>query len=325
MIQGPAFLLLILGPAAALAQNAGINPTALVKPKEFSLAMREGLRFDPPRLEAKPGQEIIITLENADSTHQQHNFVVVRPESRGKVAQAALTLGEKALELAFVPPMPEVLAASPLLDAEKSAAVRLRLPDEPGIYPYLCTFPGHSAVMFGAIYSGIKMPPLNKDPNIPAYASQSGLAGGGKRPFVQRMFLPDAGPAAIAVALPGTQNYCWDAGQCRLRYVWDGVFIDAGAHWAGKGADRAEVPAQPWWRADEMENAARYAWPAMPVGTPQFLGYRATLNGPIFRYRIRGTEITEAITAPAGKSGLLFTIATADGPKGTFILERKQP
>ena len=325
MTRFSAFFFLTLLPATALAQSPKVKPPGTVKPKEISLAMREGLRFDPPRFEAKPGQEIIIRLENADSTHQPHNFVIVRSESRDKVAQAALTLGEKALEMAFVPPLPDVLASSPLVDAEKSATVRWRLPDEPGIYPYVCTFPGHSAVMFGAIYSGIKMPPLNKDPNIPAYASQSGLAGGGKRPFVQRMFLPDVGPAAIAVALPGNQNYCWDAGQCRLRYVWEGAFIDAGAHWAGKGANLGELPAKPWWQAGEMENPARQAWPAMPMGTPQFLGYRTTREGPVFRYRIEGTEITETISAPAGKDRLILTVATAEGEKGNHTLERKQP
>ena len=321
----PAAFLLVLLPMAASAQSPAAEPIPAVKPREFSVTMREGLRFDPPRLEARPGQEILIRLENADSTHQQHNFVVVRPQSRDKVPQAALALGDKALELAFVPALPEVLASSPLLDAEKSAVVRFRLPDAPGIYPYVCTFPGHAVVMYGAIYSGIPMPPLNKDPNIPAYASQSGLAGAGKRPFVQRMFLPEAGPAAIAVALPGTWNFCWDAGQCRLRYAWEGAFIDAGAHWAGKGADPVELPGTPWWRAGELENPALQAWAGLPDGKPQFLGYRTTPEGPVFRYRIGSTEITETISVPAGQSALTLTVATAEGKKGALVLERKQP
>lgn len=321
----PAAFLLLLLPMAASAQSPAAETIPAVKPREFSVTMREGLRFDPPRLEARPGQELLIRLENADSTHQQHNFVVVRPESRDKVAQAALTLGDKALELAFVPALPEVLASSPLLDAEKSTVVRFRLPDAPGIYPYVCTFPGHAVVMYGAIYSGIPLPPLNKDPNLPAYASQSGLAGAGRRPFVQRMFLPEAGPAAIAVALPGTWNFCWDAGQCRLRYAWEGAFIDAGAHWAGKGADPAELPGTPWWRAGELENPARQAWAGLPTGTPQFLGYRTTPEGPVFRYRIGSTEITETISVPAGQSSLTLIVSTADGKKGTLVLEKKQP
>ena len=45
-------------------------------------------------------------------------------------------------------------------------------------------------------------------------------------PVVYRTFMPGASPAAFAVALPGNQFYCWDAGECRLRYVWTkGGFI----------------------------------------------------------------------------------------------------
>ena len=47
-----------------------------------------------------------------------------------------------------------------------------------------------------------------------------------RRPQVQRIFLPDASPAAIAVALPGDLSFCFDASECRLRYVWKGGFID---------------------------------------------------------------------------------------------------
>lgn len=324
MFRTSLFLLLALIPGTAPAQSAA-NPPAALKPKGVTIAMRDGLRFDPPRFEAKPGQELIIRLNNADSTHQQHNFVIVRPGSRDAVTAAALTLGEKAIELAFVPPLPEVLASSPLLDPEKSAEVRWRLPVEPGIYPYVCTFPGHGAVMFGAIYSGVPVPDVKKDPNLPAYVSQSGLAGGGKRPFVQRVFLPDSGPASLAVALPGMQNFCWDAGSCRLRYAWEGAFIDAGSHWVGKGAERAAIPLKPWWTAGAEENPARLAWPQMPAGDPQFLGYRSTPAGPVFRYRIGSSEITETISALPGKTGLTLSVATAAGPRGQTTIQFRQP
>src|SRR5687767_5561030 len=47
-----------------------------------------------------------------------------------------------------------------------------------------------------------------------------------RRPQVLRIFMPDASPAAIAVALPGDLSFCFDASECRLRYVWKGGFID---------------------------------------------------------------------------------------------------
>ena len=59
----------------------------------------------------------------------------------------------------------------------------------------------------------------------------------------------EAAPAAVAVALAGSQNVCWDAGECRLRYAWQGAFIDASANWAGNGNKLAALSATPWWQA----------------------------------------------------------------------------
>ena len=47
-----------------------------------------------------------------------------------------------------------------------------------------------------------------------------------RRPLIQRIFMPEAGPAAIAVAVNDELHFCWDAGECRLRYIWKGDFID---------------------------------------------------------------------------------------------------
>jgi hypothetical protein len=63
--------------------------------------------------------------------------------------------------------------------------------------------------------------------------------------MMYRMFMPGASPAAIAVALPGQDSLCWDAGQCRFRYAWSGGFVDnqvlleGQRQWAGEtaGAD----------------------------------------------------------------------------------------
>ena len=84
--------------------------------------------------------------------------------------------------------------------------------------------------MYGALYVDSEFPErLIDDPNVPqivreALAENSAADAKAERPNVVRAFLPDAGPAAIAVALPGDQNFCWDAGNCRLRYLWSGEF-----------------------------------------------------------------------------------------------------
>jgi mono/diheme cytochrome c family protein len=70
-------------------------------------------------------------------------------------------------------------------------------------------------------------------------------------PVVYRTFMPGASPAAIAVALPGGQFYCWDAGESRLRYVWTkGGFIrNNKRHWSSNGKPVADYFGQPYYTA----------------------------------------------------------------------------
>ena len=51
--------------------------------------------------------------------------------------------------------------------------------------------------------------------------------------------MPGAGPAAIAVSLPNDLSYCWDAGSCRLRYAWQGEFLDPDGYFNKKAEKRS--------------------------------------------------------------------------------------
>lgn len=286
------------------------------KARTVKMTMRDGLRFEPPRFEAKPGEEILLEIENGDSTDLTHNFLLLRPGTRDTIVQAALALAEKGPAVDFVPPGADVLVRSPLLAAEGSAKIKFTVPTTPGVYPYVCTFPGHGMIMYGALYAGVTPLPLEKDPNLPPTAVQTIVAGGGRRPFAQRIFMPDAGPAAIAVALVGSQNVCWDAGQCRLRYAWQGGFIDASENWAGNGKVLPVVPTKPWWRAPKDDFPLRFGTPDSAAPGVKFLGYAATPAGPIFRYRAGETEVFEQVLPAAGRPGIAvrLQIPRAKGP-----------
>jgi hypothetical protein len=157
------------------------------------------------------------------------------------------------------------------------------------------------------------MPPLTKDPNIPQLAIQAAIPGGGQRPYVQREFLPNTGPASLAVALPGEENFCWDCGQCRLRYIWRGTFIDASANWHGNGRDLAVVPSDPWWVAEENGYPLSVGGEHAPV---KFLGYKLEDGIPEFHYRVGSQEVFEKITPLPGNSGIAeqFRIPHATKP-----------
>ena len=105
------------------------------------------------------------------------------------------------------------------------------------------------------------------------------------RPQVQRIFMPNAGPAAIAVALDETVSLCWDAGESRLRYAWTGGFIDGFPYWNKNGSSLAKIV-----------GTVRYVENDSPFPGDEkakFLGYKMEAGLPIFQYRIGATAITE--------------------------------
>lgn len=133
------------------------------------------------------------------------------------------------------------------------------------------------------------------------------------RPRVQRIFMPGAGPAAIAVALPGKFSYCWDAGTCHLRYVWHGDFIDPMPVWRGKGDGRAEVKGEILLRARARNP---FAAAAGVNSEPQFLGYRLARGLPEFEYalgRLRVRERLEPLPAAYGIAQS-FSVTGLDAP-----------
>lgn len=141
-----------------------------------------------------------------------------------------------------------------------------------------------------------------------------------RRPLVQRIFMPDAGPAAIAVATNDDWHYCWDAGSCRLRYVWKGDFIDGWPVWRGNGDAFAKV------RGQVLLREARTPIPVASDVKARFLGYRMKGGLPTMRYRLGDVQVTERITPLAGGDGLQrsFTLRGArDGWKFTLTAAAK--
>ncbi len=304
--------------AAQKSAPAAAKPAAVKKPKIVSLRMEEGLRFDPPRMEALPGDVLQFELENVDPSHQPHNLVIVAPGQVQEIVKVSMDMGDTGPNKGFIPEHASVLASSKkVVDPEGKVRVLFTVPKEPGVYGYVCTVPGHGVVMYGALYVGTPMPPLAKDTNIPQLTLEKGLAGGGRRPFVQRFFLPDSGPASIAVALPGTQNYCFDAGNCRLRYVWSGPFLDGSRYWRGNGKENGELGDVPWWTSTKFPLSFGDKGAEKE---PKFLGYALHDGVPEFQYRIGKHEVFQSVKSSGAGLELHFRVEGAKG-KVTFLTD----
>ena len=250
---------------------------------------------------------------------------------------------QASVENAYVPKIPQVLASTPLVERGESFILRFTAPTDAGAYPYVCTFPGHGYVMYGVMYVGQEMPSLASDENVPpaqrsgqdlplaaAGAAPGGAgpggppagAGGGRRaaapdppgpplsygttfPAVSRTFMPESGPASIAVGFEDGQAFNFDAGGGFLRYAWSGGFVDNWPHWRGNGNAYATINGEIYYRNGggvPLRIGTRET-----AGDVEFKGYRLDDEDvPEFRYSLDGAEVRERITSRPG-GGLIRT------------------
>jgi putative heme-binding domain-containing protein len=108
--------------------------------------------FAKERIAVKAGKPVEIVFENTDL--MPHNFVVTQPgalEEIGNLAEAQAT-EPGAMERHYVPPSKKVLLASRMLQPRDVQKLSFTAPTKPGVYPYVCTYPGHWRRMYGAMY-----------------------------------------------------------------------------------------------------------------------------------------------------------------------------
>jgi azurin len=318
-------MLPLLSLLTVLAAPAAPPPAAAADTVQVEISAVPGLRFGTVRFEAAPGAPVKVVFRNADSqADMAHNVVFMRPGTREKVVQAAL---QATAQQQYVPSIPEVLFHTPLVEQGETFTLTFTAPTAPGVYPYACTFPGHGFVMYGAMYVGTPMPPLATDENVPAAQRVARGPRGPRRddsnvihqavsygttlPAVSRTFLPESGPASIAVALPGGQSYNFDAGVSYLRYAWSGGFVDNFPHWRGNGNAYAEVIGQVWYRSKAYFPWRVGASDSLPEA--RFKGYRLVDGGyPEFHYTVGGADVRELVKPRAGGPGIVrnFEITT---------------
>ena len=110
-----------------------------------------GLQFNTKELTATAGEAIALRLSNKDA--MPHNLVVVRPGAMQKIGELSMKMlaDPKAADKHYVPDEPEIVAFTHVIGPESVHTTHFRVPDEPGDYPFLCTFPGHWMTMNGVL------------------------------------------------------------------------------------------------------------------------------------------------------------------------------
>lgn len=293
-----------------------------VSGRPITIRAIEGLQFDPPRAKMDPGQAVLFRFLNRDPSDQPHNLVIIKSGSLGDIQKASMQIDAAAVARGYIPEHEAVLASTKLLTADQSEEFVFVAPEEPGVYHYVCTYPGHSLVMYGALYVGEKYGSIEKDENIPQFAREriqrlDAAKNEVTRPAVRRLFMKDVGPAAIAVALDDEMNYCWDAGNCRLRQAWTGDFLDEGDMSRSNGNRQASIQGEPFWdgSGDEVTYTIKVDDPTVK---PDFKGYRLIEGQPEFRYLMGELEVTEFVTSTPDGIVNQMTISNATSPVNVY-------
>ena len=114
--------------------------------------LTDQMLFDKDRMVVQAGKPVEVVFENDDV--MPHNFVVLKPGTLEAVGTAneAAAADPATIARGYVPNSPNVLAASHLLQPRNVERIDFTAPVQPGVYPYVCTYPGHWRRMYGALY-----------------------------------------------------------------------------------------------------------------------------------------------------------------------------
>ncbi|MFB6272931.1 MAG: plastocyanin/azurin family copper-binding protein [Salinibacter sp.] len=117
--------------------------------RTITIGTKPGLRYDKTEIQVEPGTRVKLVFQNTDDL--MHNVLIVRPGTLESVAKAAQDMGLKGPEQDYVPQSENVLFHTSLLEPETTESIYFTAPNEPGGYPYVCTFPGHWRTMQGTL------------------------------------------------------------------------------------------------------------------------------------------------------------------------------
>jgi putative heme-binding domain-containing protein len=146
--------------ADALVERLPVDRTRLLRKELSSLGVRimrigtvlEQMRYDVDRLVMEAGKPVEIVFENGDM--MPHNLVIAQPgalEEIGLLAEATATQANASTRQ-YVPASNKILLSSQLLQPREVQRLSFTAPSQPGVYPYVCTYPGHWRRMYGALY-----------------------------------------------------------------------------------------------------------------------------------------------------------------------------
>ncbi len=108
-----------------------------------------GLKYDQEELRVQAGSKVKLVFNNNDD--MLHNVLIVKQGSSEQIGQMAASMGLGGEARSYVPESDMVLYHTIILEPNQSDEIYFEAPTTPGIYEYVCTFPGHYLTMQGKL------------------------------------------------------------------------------------------------------------------------------------------------------------------------------
>jgi azurin len=131
--------------ASSSTTSASSSATAV---RTIEISGNDQMKYSLNAIEAKPGEQLRVVLTNLGTLPKEamaHNWVLLKA---GSDAGAFSTAAATARDTNYIPASKtdEILAKIDLLGPRQSGEVTFKAPDQPGEYPFLCSFPAHFQV-----------------------------------------------------------------------------------------------------------------------------------------------------------------------------------
>ena len=117
------------------------------KARTIEIEGLQTLKFSVDQISAKAGEKLTVKLTNKTSLPAEamsHNFVLLKKDADPVVFDNAAATAK---DSGYMPKdmMDKVIAHTELVAGGETKSVTFTVPNEPGTYTYICTFPGHYA------------------------------------------------------------------------------------------------------------------------------------------------------------------------------------
>lgn len=112
----------------------------------------ERMAYDKDVVVVKAGKPVEFIFENLDL--MPHNLVITNPGALQVIGEMAESTAQQpdAQARHFVPRSEKILLASTLLQPREIQRLSFVAPTQPGVYPIVCTYPGHWRRMYASLY-----------------------------------------------------------------------------------------------------------------------------------------------------------------------------